>query len=101
VATGAVVGGGGGGAAVLDVAGAGVAERAIVLRGFAFTFALVAVAVAVGAGALATTGEPAADAGAEALTIAEVLLGGVAFPPPPASPMMARTAMPATAMPTF
>jgi hypothetical protein len=99
----------------LDVAGAGPDGEAIALRGFtlalalAFTLAftltfaaaLTAAAVGLGAGALATTGKPTADARAEALAIAEVLLAGAAFPAPAASPMMKNTAMPATATPIF
>jgi hypothetical protein len=113
-----VVGGGGGsGAAALDVAGAGVSGGAIDLRGFTFAFALAlaftlaftltlaasltVATVGVGAAALATTGKRAADAGAEALAIAEVLLDGVVCPAPAASPMMKHTATPSTAAPIF
>jgi hypothetical protein len=117
VGVGAAVGGGGGGAAAVDVAGAGVGGGDIVLRTFTFVSALAfilasalaltvavactAVTVGLGAGALAAAGEPAVDAGAEGLAIADVLLTGVVRPAPAASPIPKNTATAATARTIF
>jgi hypothetical protein len=98
----------------LDVAGAGAGGGVIVLCGFAFTFALAlaftvtsafavartAATVGLGAGPLAAAGK-AVDARAEALAIAAVLLAGVPFPAPAASPMMKNTATLTAATPIF
>ena len=94
-----MVGGGGGGATALDVAGAGVAGTAV-LRGFALAF--LAAAAWAGADLAVAVGEATVDATAEALVIGDVLLVGVAFPPPVTSPMMYSSTMkPTMAMPTL